>query len=145
MDENPKIIVAAFTISNDSIKTMSIPNGPKKKLTKHIPHVKTMRSYPAALIGRLGVSALFARKGLGCEVMDFIKAWFVDKSNKTGCRFLVVDAYNETRPLDFYVKNGFAYLFRTEAEEKTYLGLAGTVSKLKTRLMYFDLITLGLS
>jgi len=81
-----------------------------------------MRSYPAALIGRLGVSALFARKGLGCEVMDFIKAWFVDKSNKTGCRFLVVDAYNETRPLDFYVTEWFCLSVQDGSRRENLFG-----------------------
>lgn len=32
LDENPEIIVCAFTISNDSIKTFLLPNARKKKL-----------------------------------------------------------------------------------------------------------------
>lgn len=33
--------------------------------------------------------------------MDFIKSWFVEPYNKTGCRYLVVDAYNEDVPVAF--------------------------------------------
>jgi GNAT superfamily N-acetyltransferase len=141
LDESPKTIIAAFTISNDSIKTTNLPGSRKKVVQKDIPRGKTMRSYPAVLIGRLGVNKEAARQGLGREVMDFIKAWFVDKANKTGCRFIVVDAYNEERPKSFYEKNGFLFLFSTEHQEKEYLGLDKD-DNLPTRLMYFDLITL---
>ena len=41
--------------------------------------------------------------------MDFIKSWFVEPYNKTGCRYLVVDAYNEDVPVAFYNKNGYGY------------------------------------
>ena len=55
LDSDPTIIVCAFTISNDSIKTTNLPNSRKKKVIKGIPRPKQMRSYPAVLIGRLGV------------------------------------------------------------------------------------------
>ena len=71
--------------------------------------------------------------------MTFIKSWFIDAGNKTGCRFLIVDAYNENIPLNYYLKNGFKYLFSTEAQEVEYTGFE-TGTHLKTRLMYFDLI-----
>jgi len=51
LDENPKEIVCAFTISNDSIKTNFLPNSRKKKVNKEIPREKQFRSYPAVLIG----------------------------------------------------------------------------------------------
>jgi len=141
LDKDPQLIVAAFTVSNDSIKTTHLTSGPKTRVTKNIPRVKTMRSYPAVLIGRLGVNKQISRKGIGCEVMDFIKAWFIDGKNKTGCRYVVVDAYNEKMPIDFYTKNGFELLFSTEQQEREYLKLP-TDYPLKTRLMYFDLIIL---
>ncbi len=53
--------------------------------------------------------------------MDFIKSWFIDKTNKAGCRFLVVDAYNDVLPLKYYERNGFAKLFSTEEQEKKIL------------------------
>jgi len=43
--------------------------------------------------------------------MDFIKSWFVDSNNKTGCRFLVVDLYNKEHPIQYYMKNGFKFIF----------------------------------
>lgn len=100
-----------------------------------------MRSYPAVLIGRLGVSKDFSGKRVGDELMEFIKAWFIDGNNKTGCRFAVVDSYNTKRPLKYYQRNGFEFVLSTELQEKEYLGLTPE-DELDTRLMFFDLITL---
>ncbi len=96
LDEDQTEIVAAFTISNDSIKTHTLPNSRKKKVIADIPRQKHMKSYPAVLIGRLGVNTNYRRiegeeKSIGDQLMDFIKSWFIDKSNKTGCRFIIVD------------------------------------------------------
>jgi len=37
LDEKPKIMVCAFTISNDNIKTHDLPSPRKKKVIKEIP------------------------------------------------------------------------------------------------------------
>lgn len=142
LDENPQEIVCAFTISNDSIKTNFLPNSRKKKVNKEIPRAKQFRSYPAVLIGRLGVSDKFKKNGIGRELMDFIKSWFIDAENKTGCRFVVVDSYNEEIPLAYYQRNDFEFLFSSEEQEKEYMDLPKDYA-LKTRLMYFDLIVLS--
>ena len=140
LDANPKEIICAFTVSNDSVKVNSLPSARKNKITKRIPSAKRFKSYPAVLIGRLGVSCNYKRKGIGKELMDFIKSWFIDTNNKTGCRFVVVDAYNEIKPLNYYKKNGFDFLFGDEKQEKENTSMSG---KLHTRLMYFDLIVLS--
>lgn len=142
LDENPDTIVCAFTISNDSIKANFLPNSRKKKVSKKIPRPKHFRSYPAVLIGRLGVNQTFKRNGIGRELMDFIKSWFIDPNNKTGCRFIVVDSYNENIPKQYYMNNEFEFLFSTEDQEKEYTGLSDD-ALLATRLMYFDLIVLS--
>ena len=141
LDSDDKKIITAFTIANDSVKTTNLGSGVKKRVTKNIPRAKTMRSYPAVLIGRLGVVTGIARSGLGGQVLNFIKSWFIDGKNKTGCRYIVVDAYNEDIPLAFYTKNGFDFLFNTEKEEKEFLKIKSE-EKLNTRFMYFDLILL---
>lgn len=69
----------------------------------------------------------------------FIKAWFVHPLNKTGCRFIVVDALNEAPALSYYEKNSFGYLFSSEEQEALSTNKSG---ELKTRLMYFDLVTI---
>jgi hypothetical protein len=146
LDKNPEIIVCAFTISNDSIKTSHLPNARKKKVIRDIPRQKQMKSYPAVLIGRLGVNKKYRyikdeTDRTGKQLMDFIKSWFIDGANKTGCRFIVVDSYNEISPLKYYSDNEFIPLFGSEEQEKEYTGI-NSDAKLETRLMYYDLIIL---
>lgn len=142
LDEAPEQIVCAFTLANDSIKAKSLQKSTRNKISRPISNPKRFHNYPSVLIGRLGVNIKFKRKGIGKELMDFIKAWFIDEQNKTGCRFIVVDSYNEKIPLEYYKKNGFKNIFKSEAEEKEYLSLESKES-LKTRLLYFDLIKLS--
>ncbi|VAW70858.1 hypothetical protein MNBD_GAMMA10-395, partial [hydrothermal vent metagenome] len=47
--------------------------------------------------------------------------------NKTGCRFIVVDAYNKPEVIRFYKRNGFDFLHNGDKKEDT-------------RIMIFDLI-----
>lgn len=144
LDENPSIIVCAFTISNDSIKAQLLPKPERNKLSRKIANQKrNLKSFPAVLIGRLGVSKDFEGKGIGKELMEFIKSWFIDSENKTGCRFLVVDSYNKERPIKYYSKNGFKFIFNSETEEKEYSGITSEET-LNTRLMFFDLIVLSI-
>lgn len=139
LDEDPSTIVAAFTLSNDSIK--KIPGSRKKKVEKNIPREKLYSSYPAVMIGRLGISTDFQGQHIGSDIISFIKAWFVDPLNKTGCRFLLVDSYNKENNLAFYQRNGFNYLFSTEEQEREFRGIKPE-RPLNSRLMYFDLIEL---
>ena len=137
-DDDNKI-VCAFTLSNDSIK--KIPGSRKKKVEKNIPREKQYSSYPAVLVGRLGVNVDYQSHHIGSDVLDFIKAWFVDPLNKTGCRFVLIDSYNNSRNLSFYEKNGFQFLFGSEEQEKEFRNIKkGNI--MQTRLMYFDLIQL---
>ena len=104
--EIPHRIVALFTLSNDSIKTRLISPNDKNRLQRNIVNPKRGRSYPAVLIGRLGVNLEYqgTSSHVGRQLMAFIKDWFRHEDNKTGCRFIVVDAYNENvrKLLTFY-------------------------------------------
>ena len=139
MKENVKELLCAFTVSNASIFTMLLPNARKKRVAKNVSYVKRDLIYPAVLIGRLGISTKYQKHHIGTELMNFIKSWFVDSSNKTGCRYLIVDAYNSEIPLAFYKKNGFDFIFSTEEQEKDYRKIVSD-NPLRTRLMFFDLI-----
>lgn len=74
-------------------------------------------------ICRLGVANSFQGAGIGTIILNFIKGYFTD-DNKTGCRFITVDAYASA--VAFYLRNGFAPL---TAEDESA----------DTRLLYFDL------
>ena len=56
-------------------------------------------------------------------IIDYTKGTFTN-NNKTGCKFITVDAYKKSLP--FYEKMGFKYLSNKD-------------KKSDTRLMYFNL------
>lgn len=135
-------IVAMITLANAGIQTTRLPNNPRRHLNKAIAYNKQGRTYPAVLIGRLGVdkdyqSSLFR---IGAQIMDFIKDWFISSDNKTGCRFIIVDAANNSRTLSYHERNGFKPLFPRENDEKAFYEL-GEADELRTRMYYFDLLT----
>lgn len=138
--ENPKDIVAIATLSYDGIKTFNLDNSSRNAFQRKIPHQKRHRSYPAVLIGRLGVNKLFRGQGLniGSQLMDALKYWFVDENNKAACRYILVDAYNNEATLHYYMKNGFTPLYKTENREKDAFGIMESEA-LRSRIMFFDL------
>lgn len=137
-DDSNKII-AAFTVANDSIKASLISSKTRNLLQRKIPNTKRTRSYPAILIGRLGVNKEYKGKNIGSQVLDYIKMWFSHPDNKSGCRFIVVDAYNHSKVISFYEKNGFKLLYPSDIEEKEIFGIEQDQT-LHSRLMYYDLI-----
>ena len=157
-EEVPRL-ACAFTLSNSSVRVDRLSNKKRNKINRDIPNSKRRSQYPAVLIGQLAVMDDFHGIDLGTKVMDFIKSWFIDPHNKTGCRYIVVDAVNQKNVLEFYENNGFKYIFASDEEEMNYmsgienrnlrtmilkwLGLkkADPIFR-KTRLMYFDLIVL---
>lgn len=68
-------IVAFFTVSNDSVKTTFIPKPSANKVQRTIPGQKHLRTYPAVLLGRLGVNKKYQGRNflVGQQVMNFIK------------------------------------------------------------------------
>ena len=82
-----------------------------------------MKSYPAAKICRLAINQELKGQHIGQFLINFIKSFFL-ADNKTGCRFLTVDAYAAAIP--FYLKQKFVPL--TVEDEGA-----------ETRLIYFDL------
>ena len=145
-------IVCAFTISNDSIRIYDLPRSRRDYMKSITHHEKQLRRYPGVLIGRLAVAKGFANKGIGSEVLSFIKDLFSDPEIQTGCRFVIVDAVNTPEILSFYQKNNFVFLFTTEQQEDIYTYPPKNDEErkvrekqphhLQTRLMYYDLLDL---
>lgn len=141
LKEQPETIVTAFSLSNDSIRlTNRITDEYKEQFLDDTDlHDKSLKRFPAVLIGRLGTNKDFAGQGYGTAIMDFIKVLF-RTNNRTGCRFLIVDALNRTETLHYYEKNDFRYLIADERLEAKYMGIGVGHLPLNTRLMYFDLL-----
>lgn len=110
--------VAFASLLNDSVRVRS---GAKKGIPRAC-HYPTM---PAVKIGRLGVRVELHGKHFGTLLLNILKRLFVT-DNRTGCRFLVVDAYNDTKTISFYRNNGFRFLQSSDADSDT-------------RLLFYDL------
>ena len=139
-------IAAAFSVANSSVRVDDMPKSKRNKLNRKIPFSKQRSQYPAVLVAQLAVFDGFEGLGLGREILDFIKAWFIDPLNKTGCRYVIVDAVNTPKVLNFYHDNGFDFIFSSDEEEMEYMSKSvkvedGEVFR-ETRLMIFDLMQL---
>lgn len=117
-------IIAYFSLANDRISLTDFDNKTKyNRFSRRFNNHKRLKSYPAVKIGRLAVDNIHKGQGAGRKVLNFIRRFFVS-DNKTGCRFITVDAYAAAIP--FYLRNGFVPLNEEDADEPT-------------RLLYFDL------
>ena len=113
--------VALVDFCNDSIRLE------KFKITKPEVAEEKQHPLPAVKITRLGVSRVFQANGIGTKVINMVKRFFLTQ-NRTGCRFITVDAYNgdNNSAVAFYLKNDFSFF--TDKDERR-----------QTRAMYFDL------
>lgn len=123
--EETKQIVGYFSLANDRISLSDFESKTEfNRFRKHrFINEKRLKSYPAAKICRLGVDLSARGQHIGSYLLDFIKSYFVAE-NKTGCRFLTVDAYAAAIP--FYLRNEFVPLNDDDIDSQT-------------RLLFFDL------
>lgn len=118
-------VLAYFSLANDKVSLSDFPNKTEFNhfRKRRFPNEKRLKSYPAVKLCRLAVSTEAKGQHLGSRLIDYIKVYFL-MGNKTGCRFLTVDAYVKAVP--FYEKNFFKALVSDDKNEHT-------------RLLYFDL------
>lgn len=143
LPENSSEIVAGFTVANASIFTKRLPNARQKKIGREVHHSKGLVNYPSVLLAQLGVDIRYKGNNLGAQIINFVASWFTSSSNKSGCRHLIVDAYDEPHLLDFYQRNGLNFFFSSAEQEMQYRNW--DIEKdgpLETRLMYRDMILL---
>lgn len=127
-DKTTNEVLAYFSLANDKISISDFDSKTEfNKFRKHrFVNEKRLRSYPAIKIGRLAIARSAQHQSIGTYLLEFIEDYFV-VDNKSGCRFVTVDAYIDAIP--FYIKNNYQFL-NNEDEDK------------RTRLMYFDLVSI---
>jgi len=84
-------------------------------------------SYPALLIGQLGVCGKHQGNGVGTYICDFCFDRAIKLSQRVGCRFLVVDALESAT--NFYTKYGFTLAPKQEKEKQKLMFLDITKRK----------------
>ena len=130
--------VAAFCVINTDISVDLIPKSTRNKLNRKIPYAKQRDHYPAVLIGQIAVFDAFAKYHLGDELMDSIRWWLRNVANLIAARYVVVDAVNNEKVLQFYARNQFWTVFKTEEDERKTNELEDG-QPLLTRFMISDL------
>ena len=127
-DKITREILAYFSLSNDKISISDFESTTEfNRFRKHkFVNEKRLRSYPAIKIGRLAIASSVQHQSIGTYLLEFIEDYFL-LDNKSGCRFVTIDAYVNAIP--FYIKNGYQFL-NNDDEDK------------RTRVMYFDLASL---
>lgn len=141
--DNPTEVIAGFTVANASIFTKHLGNSRQKKIGYEVHHEKGLINYPAILLAQLGVDLKYKGNRIGDQIIEFIEDWFTNVNNKSGCRHLIVDAYNEPELLDYYKRNGLNLFFSTIDQEMKYRNWDNIKDgDLETRLMYKDMILL---
>ena len=119
-------LAAFFSVQNDKLmRDFGAFKAAWNRINRQIPNEKRKAGYPSVKLGRLGVANEYQRTRLGTQILDWLKILFITE-NRTGCRFITIDAYNKPNVLKFYQRNGFSFL--TDEDEAQ-----------KTRLLYFDL------
>lgn len=116
-------IVAYYSLLNDVIRLDETEKNVCNRINRKTPFSKQRNHYPAVKVGRLAVNEAYAGQGIGRLILDSIKFVFTH-GNRTGCRFLTVDAL--TTATGFYEHNNFRFFTEKDANDVT-------------RLMYFDL------
>jgi predicted GNAT family N-acyltransferase len=120
--------VAYYSLLNDKITFDPERKSFWNKLNRKGANKKRRKDYPAIKIGRLAINQGYIGNGLGSEILTMIKYMFANQ-NRTGCRFITVDAYSDVTP--FYLKCGFDFLTDKDINDAT-------------RSMYFDLMSFAL-
>lgn len=123
--ENEEDTIGFFSLLNDKISSEEFDSKSQWKNWFNHKKPKKKKGYPAMKIGRLAISSKYQNMKIGQGMLDFLKIQFVT-NNRTGCKFITVDAY--VNSLDFYSKNGFKFLTNDDAHDSD------------TRVMYFDLV-----
>lgn len=75
-----------------------------------------MRQYPAVKIGRFAINETYKNLGIGSYLLYLIKSSMAFEQ-KSGCRFITVDAYNDA--VGFYERNGFVMVNEFQADRRT--------------------------
>lgn len=123
-DTSHSHVAAYFSLANDKVSLEDFESKTEfNSFRKRFRNPKRLKGYPAVKLCRLAVDNESKGYGIGSFLLNFIKSYFIT-DNKTGCRFLTVDAYSEAIP--FYLKNGFIPLNDDDEGQET-------------RLLYFDL------
>lgn len=124
-ESDPLIPIFLVDFCNDNIRREVIFNF--RSIIHH--DKRRLKTYPAVKIARLGLAKEYRGNHFGDILLNAVKSFFLT-NNRTGCRFITVDAYR--RMEHFYLRNGFVRTLDDSNNDNDH----DTIS------MFFDLLPL---
>lgn len=125
LKDDPNAILGLVDLCNDSIRAKECHTA-----AHTLPKGKRYPALPAVKITRFGIKRDMQRQGLGRLVVAMLVNLFhVD--NRTGCRFITLDAYNKPNVLAFYTQRHFDFMTDDDKDRNN-------------RAMYLDLLRFGM-
>ena len=102
-------LVAYVTVLTDAIRVHGTQLG--KMFVDMGVQYKTL---PALKIGRMCVHEKYCGRGIGTYIIQYVMHILLEINEKSGCRFIVLDAKTDTGAHRFYTKSGFQVLKQRE-------------------------------
>ncbi len=115
VDEALKQIVGYFTLSIKSLSTKGMSNSSIKKIDGISSNRDCIHSF---LIGQLGISDKYAHYRFGTYLLDDAFFQIETAHNIVAGRYILVDAINNEKVIDFYMRHGFRLLDTYMEESK---------------------------
>jgi GNAT superfamily N-acetyltransferase len=106
--EQDQRILAFFTLSMAGIKSDKIAQN--DRLANY-----TQKSYPAVLLGQMGVDKSCRGQGLGQEIWNYCLAHALDIGERIACRYIIVDT-NQDKAGYYREKCKFKHSFKKDQE-----------------------------
>ena len=139
VEKDSNAVVCAFCVACASVSTAEMPKKFRNKMNRLVPYVKQRDTYPAVLLAQIAIDDKYAELHLGDKLISLIKTWIVLYASQIAGRYLIVDAINIPKVIEFYQRNKFKMVFASEAEERMSCDMEDDVP-LETRFMIADLI-----
>ncbi len=117
-EKSPLVVLISY--SNDSVRIKDF-----KDHEDEIPEEKRYPNIPAVKIARLAIQQDCQHLGIGSLLLNLTKLFFTT-NNRTGCRLLTLDAYNDERVLAFYKRSSFNFIHEKDKNKRN-------------RIMFYDL------
>ena len=112
LEEESQELIGAYSVANDKIERTN-------KINRPIPNDKRMPYYPAVKLARFAFQADAQGKGYGKAILDYITLSFSNLDNKTGCRFITLDAIATAK--SFYAKHEFKEILQYSSNKKSFM------------------------
>ena len=110
--EDNQELVGAYSVANDKVERTN-------RINRTIPNDKRMPYYPAVKLARFAFKASAQGKGYGKVILDYISLSFSNLENKTGCRFITLDAIPAAKA--FYAKHEFKEILQYSSNNKSFM------------------------